>query len=446
MRIKLDDRFIKPFADASEVSRLAEEARSAAATVASRTGAGSEMLGWYSLPRDYDREEYARILAAAEKIRKTSQIFIVIGVGGSYLGSRAVIEFIKSPRYNSRRDGTPEIWFSGCNLSASDMEELTALCDGKDICINVISKSGTTTESAIAFRFFRQMIEKKYGADGARERIFVTTDKCRGTLKAFADAAGYETFVVPDGVGGRYSVLTAVGLLPIAVAGIDTGSLIAGAEQALSDLTETPADMSNPAIAYAVYRNAMLGSGKDIEIFVGYEPYELMFSEWWKQLFGESEGKDGKGLFPASVNFSTDLHSLGQYIQQGRRTMFETVLSIESDGSDIAIPDDRDNIDGLNFISGMKMSDVNRTAMNGTLLAHFDGEVPEILLHIADRSELSLGYMIYFFEYACAVSGYMLGVNPFDQPGVESYKKNMFALLGKPGYSDMAEKLRARLK
>ncbi len=446
MTLRLDDKFVSPFTAESKIKELASEAAAAAETVAKGTGKGSSMLGWYTLPEDYDREEYARILKAAEKIRKTCDVFIVIGIGGSYLGSRAVIEFQKSPRYNSLKKDTPDVWFSGCNISSSDLKELASLCEGRDVCINVISKSGTTTEPAVAFRFWRQLLEKKYGVDGARERIYVTTDKCRGTLKAFSDESGYETFVVPDAVGGRYSVLTAVGLLPIAVAGIDTGALIEGALEARRELAQGPKDMTNPAIAYAVYRNALLRSGRSIEILVGYEPYELMFAEWWKQLFGESEGKDGKGLFPASVIFSTDLHSLGQYVQDGQRIMFETVLSVENAGDVLKVPDDPRNIDGLNFISGESLDEVNKTAMNGTLLAHFDGGVPSIVLRLRDRSEISLGYMIYFFEYACAISGYMLGVNPFDQPGVESYKKNMFALLGKPGYAEMTEALRARLR
>ena len=446
MTLRLDDRFVSPFTDKEKIKGLAEEATAAAETVENGTGKGSSMLGWYTLPEDYDREEYARILKAADKIRKNCDVFIVIGIGGSYLGSRAVIEFLKSPRYNSLKKDTPDVWFSGCNISSSDLQELAALCEGRDVCINVISKSGTTTEPAVAFRFWRQLLEKKYGAEGARERIFVTTDKCRGTLKAFSDESGYETFVVPDAVGGRYSVLTAVGLLPIAVAGIDTDALIAGALEARKELALGPKDMTNPAIAYAVYRNALLRSGRSVEILVGYEPYELMFAEWWKQLYGESEGKDGKGLFPASVNFSTDLHSLGQYIQDGQRIMFETVLSVEDAGQVLNVPDDPRNIDGLNFISGESLDEVNKTAMNGTLLAHFDGGTPSVVLRLRDRSEKSLGYMIYFFEYACAISGYMLGVNPFDQPGVESYKKNMFALLGKPGYAEMTEALRARLR
>ena len=371
-------------------------------------------------------------------------MFIVIGIGGSYLGSRAVIEFLRSPRYNQLKKDTPEIYFSGCNISSSDLGELLELCEGKDVCINVISKSGTTTEPAVAFRVFRSLLEKKYGKEGAAERIFVTTDRARGTLKAFADRAGYETFVVPDDVGGRYSVLSAVGLLPIAVSGIDIDELMGGAADAMRELTSPDIDR-NPAYKYAAMRNILYRKGKKLEILVGYEPYMLMFNEWWKQLFGESEGKDGRGLYPASVIFSTDLHSLGQFIQDGTRTMFETVISFEDPGDAVTIPDDPENIDGLGFLSGKPLTYVNDTAMKGTLLAHVDGDVPNILLTLRDRSARSLGYMIYFFELACALSGYLLGVNPFNQPGVEAYKKNMFALLGKPGYEELAAGLASRL-
>ncbi|MCQ2354079.1 MAG: glucose-6-phosphate isomerase [Clostridia bacterium] len=444
MVIRLDDKFVKPFISEEEINAIAPEIEAAAKTLREGTGKGSDMRGWLNLPENYDRAEFARIKAAAAKIKKTSDVFIVIGIGGSYLGARAVVEFLGSSRYNQLRRGTPEIYFSGCNISGSDLEELLSICEGKDFCINVISKSGTTTEPAVAFRYFRALLEKKYGTDGARERIFVTTDKARGTLKQFSDEAGYETFVVPDDVGGRFSVLSAVGLLPIAVSGVDIDELMGGAADAMRVLSAEGIE-NNDAYKYAAIRNILYRKGKCVEILVGYEPYQQMFCEWWKQLMGESEGKDGKGLYPSSVIFSTDLHSLGQYIQSGKRTMFETVLSVENPDSNAELPYDSANIDGLNFLAGMKMSDVNKTAMNGTLLAHVDGGVPNVVIRLADRSTRSLGYMIYFFEFACAVSGYVLGVNPFDQPGVEAYKKNMFALLGKPGYEEMTEQLRARL-
>ncbi len=445
MTLKLDDRFVTPFVSEDELRAMLPEVKAAADKVKNRDGKGADFLGWQDLPVNYDKEEFARIKIAAEKIKKSCDVFIVIGIGGSYLGSRAVIEFLKSPRYNLLKKDTPDIYFSGCNISGSDLDELMEICEGKDVCINVISKSGTTTEPAVAFRCFRELLEKKY-KNKATEHIFVTTDKSRGTLKEFSTKAGFETFVVPDAVGGRYSVLTAVGLLPIAVAGIDIDALMGGAQLAMKELnTEPDAEFTNPAYKYAALRNILLRRGKCIETLVDYEPYAVMFNEWWKQLYGESEGKDGRGLFPTSVNFSTDLHSLGQYIQQGQRTLFETVLAIDKADSDAKIPNDPANIDGLNFLSGKQMAEVNETAMKGTLLAHIDGGVPNILLRLADRSEKSLGYMIYFFEYACAISGYILGVNPFDQPGVEAYKKNMFALLGKPGYEEMTEALRARL-
>ena len=447
MRIQLDDKFVTPFVTENELAEMLPAVKDAVAKVKNKDGAGADFLGWHNLPFDYDKEEFVRIQKAAEKIQKSCDVFVVIGIGGSYLGSRAVIECLKSPRYNQLKKNTPEIYFSGDNISGTDLSEILALCEGKDICINVISKSGTTTEPAIAFRVFRALLEQKYGKEGAKDRIYVTTDKCRGTLKEFSDKAGYETFVVPDDVGGRYSVLTAVGLLPIAVSGIDIAALMEGAQEAVKELnTEPDAAFTNPAYKYAALRNILLRRGKNIEILVDYEPYAVMFNEWWKQLYGESEGKDGRGLFPASVNFSTDLHSLGQYIQEGQRTMFETVLSVEDSGNAAEVPFDPANIDGLNFLAGKKMAEVNATAMKGTLLAHVDGGVPNILLKLCDRSERSLGYMIYFFEFACAVSGYILGVNPFNQPGVEAYKKNMFALLGKPGYEEMTAALKQRLE
>ena len=356
-----------------------------------------------------------------------------------------MIEFVKSPLYNNMKKDTPDIYFAGNTISATALTELLSICEGKDVCVNVISKSGTTTEPAVAFRVFRAWLEKKYGMEGARERIFVTTDKARGTLKHFSDERGYETFVVPDDVGGRFSVLTAVGLLPIAVAGISVSDLMAGAAKAREELMNDDV-AQNPALRYALYRNIFYRQGKLAEVMVSYEPSAAMLNEWWKQLFGESEGKDQKGLLPDSVIFSTDLHSLGQYIQDGSRIMFETVLSIKDTGARFAIPDDDANVDGLNFLSGCELDYVNTRAMQGTLLAHNDGGVPNLLLELSDKSAYSVGYLLYFFELSCAVSGYTLGVNPFNQPGVESYKKNMFALLGKPGYEEAKAALEARLK
>ena len=444
MAIRLIDKYASFFVKEHEYAAIQPEVCAAHEMLHAKTGLGNDYLGWLDLPRDYDKEEYARIKAAAAKIQKSCDVFIVIGIGGSYLGARAVVEFLKSPLYNNLKKDTPDIYFSGCNISAANMQELLSICEGRDVCINVISKSGTTTEPAVAFRVFRELLEKKYGKEGARERIFVTTDRARGTLKGFADQVGYETFVVPDDVGGRFSVLTAVGLLPIAVSGVDTDLLMAGAEAARVALCE-PDISKNDCYKYAALRNILLRKGKSTEILVGYEPFMAMVSEWWKQLFGESEGKDGKGIFPASVIFSTDLHSLGQYIQDGMRNLFETVISIKDTGARLDIPNDPANIDGLNFLSGKDLGYVNSMAQQGTLFAHVDGGVPNIVLELADRSAYSLGYMIYFFEKACAISGYLLGVNPFDQPGVEAYKKNMFALLGKPGYEAQKAELDARL-
>ncbi len=444
MALIIEEKLIKNFISDEDINAIAPEIESAAAALRAGTGKGAEMTGWLTLPEDYDKEEFARIKKAAEKIKSTCDVFIVIGIGGSYLGSRAVIEFLRSPRYNLLKKDTPDIYFSGCNISGSDLDELFEICEGKDVCINVISKSGTTTEPAIAFRKFRAWLEEKYGKEGAKERIFVTTDKSRGTLKSFSTEAGYETFVVPDNVGGRFSVLTAVGLLPIAVSGVDIDELMGGAAKAMTELSAGDV-YTNIAYRYAAFRNILYRKGKVTEILVGYEPYLQMFSEWWKQLFGESEGKDGKGLYPSSVVFSTDLHSLGQYVQSGLRNMFETVITLQTPDSDEVIPYDPENIDGLNFLAGKSLYEVNRTAMHGTLFAHVDGGVPNIRLRMFDRSANSLGYMIYFFELACAVSGYVLDVNPFDQPGVEAYKKNMFALLGKPGYEELNAQLRSRL-
>ena len=445
MSIKLNDKFVSSFIPAEEYAAIEAETVAAYKTVAQRDGAGNDFLGWVDLPVNYDKEEFIRIQNAAERIKKSCDIFIAIGIGGSYLGARAAIEFVKSPLYNNLKKDTPDIYFAGNNISSTALSELLQICEGKDICINVISKSGTTTEPAVAFRVFRELLEKKYGADGARERIFATTDRAKGTLKNFADKMGYETFVVPDDVGGRYSVLTAVGLLPIAVAGIDIAKMMQGAADARALYTTAPY-AENDCFKYAAIRNLLYRSGKNVEILVGYEPFQQMLNEWWKQLYGESEGKDNKGIFPASVIFSTDLHSLGQYIQEGERMLFETVLDFKDSGATIEIPFDAENVDGLNFLAGKELSFVNSTAMLGTLFAHNDGGVPNIVLEVSDRTEYSFGYLVYFFELACAVSGYMLGVNPFNQPGVEAYKKNMFALLGKAGYEQERAALEARMQ
>ena len=444
MSLKVIDKYAKSFVSEDKIAALNTVAATALETVVNKNGAGNDFLGWVDLPVNYDKEEFARIKIAAEKIKKSCDILVVIGIGGSYLGARAAVEFVKSPLYNSLKKDTPDIYFAGNNISTTALTELISILDGKDFCVNVISKSGTTTEPAVAFRVFKAMLIDKYGEAGAKDRIFVTTDKARGTLKQFSDAAGYETFVVPDDVGGRYSVLTAVGLLPIAVAGIDIDAMMKGAEDARAAYTDKN-NADNDAIKYAVMRNALLRDGKSTEILVGYEPYMLMMNEWWKQLYGESEGKDNKGIFTASVVFSTDLHSLGQYIQEGQRNLFETVINVKDPGAKFVIPDDPANVDGLNFISGKELDYVNKTAMMATLIAHNDGGVPNILIELSDRSAYSFGYLVYFFEIACAISGYMLGVNPFNQPGVEAYKKNMFALLGKPGYEEMRAELEKRI-
>ena len=445
MTIRLNDTYIKPFINDAELSALNAEIATAHKTLLEGTGEGNDFLGWIDLPTNYDKEEYARIKAAAAKIQKSCDVFVVIGIGGSYLGARAVVEFLKSPVYNNLKKDTPDIYFSGCNISAQSLNELLSICEGKDVCINVISKSGTTTEPAVAFRVFRDLLEKKYGKEGARERIFVTTDKAKGTLKKFSDEAGYETFVVPDDVGGRFSVLTAVGLLPIAVSGVDTDALMKGAADASAEYKANADVATNDCMKYVALRNLMYRNGKTTEVLVNYEPYAAMFNEWWKQLYGESEGKDKKGLFPASVIFSTDLHSLGQFIQDGSRMLFETVVSVKETDEKYPVPYDEANVDGLNFLAGVDLNEVNNKAMKGTILAHVDGGAPNILIEVADKSAYSLGYLLYFFEFACGVSGYVLGVNPFNQPGVEAYKKNMFALLGKPGYEAEKAALEARL-
>ena len=446
MTVRLNDKYMKPFVKEDELSAIQSEINAAHKCLLDGNGEGNDFLGWIDLPNNYDKDEYTRIKAAAKKIQKSCDVFVVIGIGGSYLGARAVVEFLKSPVYNNLKKDTPDIYFSGCNISAQSMNELLSICEDKDVCINVISKSGTTTEPAVAFRVFRDLLEKKYGKDGARERIFVTTDKAKGTLKKFSDEAGYETFVVPDDVGGRFSVLTAVGLLPIAVSGVDIDGLMNGASAAAEYCKATADIEKNDCMKYVALRNLMYRNGKATEILVNYEPYAAMFNEWWKQLYGESEGKDKKGLFTASVIFSTDLHSLGQFIQDGSRTMFETVVCVNDTDEKMAVPYDEANVDGLNFLAGVDLNEVNKMAMKGTILAHIDGGTPNILIEVADKSAYSLGYLLYFFEFACGVSGYVLGVNPFNQPGVEAYKKNMFALLGKPGYEAEKKALEERLK
>ena len=444
MPLKLEDRYLKGFVSQHEYQAIQHQVEAAHQLLESGKGPGSDFLGWTTLPRDYDKEEFARIQAAAKKIQGNSDVFVVIGIGGSYLGARAAIEFLKSEKYNDLRKDTPAIYFTGNSISSTALAELVQICEGKDISINMISKSGTTTEPAIAFRVFRELLEKKYGKEGARERIFCTTDKAKGTLKHLADEEGYETFVVPDDVGGRYSVLTAVGLLPIAVAGADIDALMGGAQKAM-ELYNNPSLEENDCYKYAAIRNILYNKGKCTEVMVSYEPCYAMMNEWWKQLFGESEGKDNKGLFPASVIFSTDLHSLGQYIQDGRRTLFETVVLIDEPKHQIALGNDPTDVDGLNYLEGRTMAFINEKAFEGTVLAHNDGGVPNVVIHASDFSEDTLGQLIYFFEKACAISGYLLGVNPFDQPGVESYKKNMFALLGKPGYEEAKAALEKRL-
>ena len=445
MAVKYNTDFLGDVISKDEWKAMAPFTKEAFRMVKKGSGAGNDFLGWVSLPDDYDKEEFARIEAAAERIKGSCDIFVVLGIGGSYLGARAAIEFVKSPLYNNLKKDTPDVYFAGNNISPTALTELLSICEGKDICVNVISKSGTTTETAIAFRVFKKLLTDRYGVEGARSRIFATTDRARGTLKQYADECGFETFVVPDDVGGRFSVLTAVGLLPIAVAGIDIKELMRGASEARAAYSSENL-FKNDVLKYAATRNILYRRGKSVEIMVGYEPYMLMLNEWWKQLFGESEGKENKGILPASVVFSTDLHSLGQYIQEGRRDLFETVLSVKNPGASFVIPEDDANVDGLNFLAGKELDEVNKTAMIATLFAHNDGGVPNNLIEISDRSPYSLGYLIYFFELACAVSGYLLGVNPFNQPGVESYKKNMFALLGKPGYEQEGKILRKRMK
>ena len=444
MPIKLNTKFASAFIGDDEYKAISSQVSAAHELLNSRKGPGNDFLGWVDLPVDYDKEEFARIKKAAEKIKSDSDILVVIGIGGSYLGARAAIEFLKSHYYNNKKKDTPDIYFAGNSISSTALAELLEICDGKDVSVNVISKSGTTTEPAIAFRVFRNYLETRYGKEEAKSRIYCTTDKAKGTLKALADEEGYEEFVVPDDVGGRFSVLTAVGLLPIAVAGCDIDKLMEGAAAAREAYSVDDID-SNVCYKYAAARNILMRKGKQIEMLVAYEPRFTMMAEWYKQLFGESEGKDNKGIYPSSAIFSTDLHSLGQYIQQGQRIIFETVVSIKESEKEIFIEKEDNDGDGLNFLAGKPMSFVNEKAFQGTILAHSDGNVPNLVIEMERADEFELGYLIYFFEKACAISGYMLAVNPFNQPGVESYKKNMFALLGKPGYESEKEALEARL-
>lgn len=444
MAVKLNDKYLGQFLGENEYKGIAPAVRAAHETLASKSGLGNDFLGWVNLPTDYDKEEFARIKKAAEKIKSDSKVLIVIGIGGSYLGARAAIEALKSTLYNSLKKDTPEIYFVGNSISPTYLNEVISLVEGRDFSVNIISKSGTTTEPALAFRVFRELLEERYGAEGAKSRIYATTDKARGTLKELSDRNGYETFVIPDDVGGRYSVLTAVGLLPIACAGCDIDALMKGAKDAQDNLND-PDINKNDCYKYAAIRNILYRKGYKAEMLVAYENSFVMMNEWFKQLYGESEGKDKKGIYPTSATFSTDLHSLGQFIQDGSKILFETVIQFEKPQKDFFLKDDPENNDGLNFLSGQNMSVVNRKAFEGTILAHTEGGTPNTVLEIPQLNEYELGYLIYFFEKACAISGYLMGVNPFDQPGVESYKKNMFALLGKPGYEDRKAELEAKL-
>ena len=446
-KVIFDFSVANKFISQDEIAMIKTMAEAAKEQLVSRTGAGSDYLGWIDLPVNYDKEEFARIQKAAAKIRQDSEVLLVIGIGGSYLGARAAIEFLRHSFYNSVSKEirkTPEIYFCGNNISSTYMNHLKEVIGDRDFSINIISKSGTTTEPAIAFRVFKKLLNEKYGRAEAAKRIYATTDKARGALKNLATEEGYESFVVPDDVGGRYSVLTAVGLLPIAVSGADITKLMEGAASMRNYCLNNPYE-KNDAVLYAAARNVLLRKGKSIEILVNYEPSLHFVSEWWKQLFGESEGKDQKGIFPASVDFTTDLHSMGQFIQDGQRTLFETVINVEQSSTEIILEEEEVDLDGLNYLAGKSVDFVNKSAMKGTLLAHTDGNVPNLMVTIPEQNEFFLGELFYFFEFACGVSGYLLGVNPFDQPGVESYKKNMFALLGKPGFEVQREELLKRL-
>jgi len=446
-KLKFDYSKALPFIQQHEIDYFAAPIRLAHEQLHNATGTGSDYLGWIDLPKNYDKTEFARIEQAAKRIQADSDALVVIGIGGSYLGARAAIEMLTHSFYNhlpkSQRK-TPEIYFVGNNISSTYVTHLLQLLEGRNISVNVISKSGTTTEPAIAFRIFRELLEHKYGKEAAKKRIYATTDKSQGALKKLADAEGYESFIIPDDVGGRYSVLTPVGLLPIAVAGVNIQEIMKGAAEASVEYAN-PNVKENECYQYAAVRNALYRKGKATEILVNYEPKLHYISEWWKQLFGESEGKDHKGLFPAAVDFSTDLHSMGQFIQEGSRNLLETVILVDKVAEQIVIGTDKDNLDGLNFLSGKTMDFINKKAYQGTMLAHTDGGVPNLTVTLPDMSAFTFGYMVYFFEKACGISGYLLGVNPFDQPGVEAYKKNMFALLGKPGYEQEKAALEARL-
>ena len=444
MSVCYNSKHLEQFVKDSEFAALYPQVETAHRLLETKTGPGNDFLGWVSLPKDYDKEEFARIKAAAARIREDSDVLVVIGIGGSYLGARAVIEAVKGQMYNCTVKNGPQIFFVGNSISPAYFQDILDCCKGKRISLNIISKSGTTTEPALAFRVLRRMLEEQVGAEEAKKRIYATTDRARGTLKQLADAEGWETFVVPDDVGGRFSVLTAVGLLPIACAGCDIDALRAGAAAGMEKFSQCSPE--NECYRYAAARNILYRKGKSVELMACYEPNFTMMNEWYKQLFGESEGKDQKGLMPTSVIFSTDLHSMGQFVQDGSRVMFETVVDVKKPTRDLYIEPLEGNFDGLNFLADQNMSVVNRKAMEGTILAHNDGGVPIGVIQVDSLDEASLGELIYFYERACAISGYLLGVNPFDQPGVESYKKNMFALLGKPGYEDRKAELEAKLK
>lgn len=444
MSVKMNGKHLGGFIREREYQAIYPQIQAAHTMLHEKSGLGNDFLGWLDLPVNYDKEEFARIKAAAKRMQEDSDVVIVIGIGGSYLGARAAIEALKGMMYNAKKKKTPDIYFVGNSISPAYLQDIISLCEDREFSVNVISKSGTTTEPAVAFRVFKALLEKKYGKEGAKRRIYATTDRAKGTLKELSDREGYETFVVPDDVGGRFSVLTAVGLLPIAVAGCDIDRLMEGAAAAREAFAGC--SLENDCYRYAATRNILYRKGKAVELLACYEPNFTLMNEWYKQLFGESEGKDGKGLFPASVVFSTDLHSMGQFVQDGARVMFETVVDIKTPQQDLFIEKSADNFDGLDFLANQNMSVVNRKAMEGTILAHTDGGVPNVLLEVDALDEYNLGYLIYFFEKACAISGYLLGVNPFDQPGVESYKKNMFALLGKPGYEEQKAQLEAKLK
>jgi glucose-6-phosphate isomerase len=442
LSVRVNAKYIEPFVRQQEFDLLAPAVRMVHDQLEGRNGPGSDYTGWLHLPRDYDRGEFARVKQAAARIQADSDVLVVIGIGGSYLGARAVIEAVKSAQYNLIRKGTPRIFFAGASVSGAQLADLVSLCEDSDFSVNVISKSGTTTEPAVAFRVFRALLEKKYGAEAAKKRIYATTDKARGTLKALSEGEGYERFVVPDDVGGRYSVLTAVGLLPRAVAGVDIDALMAGAGEAMEALAVC--GDANDCYRWAAARNLLYRKGFAVEVLASFEPDFTLMNEWYKQLFGESEGKDGKGIFPASVVYTTDLHSMGQFMQDGSRMLFETVVDVQKPRLDVPIPDTGTDFDGLGYLAGRQLSDVNKMAMRGTILAHTDGGVPVVVLETPSLAERELGYLIYFFEKACAISGYLLGVNPFDQPGVEDYKRNMFALLHKPGFEELTRRLEQR--